>query len=104
MFCSAIHVAVIHDQLEALTSLVDVVETLPESCKILDTTNKQQQTALHIACLTDNFEALTVSVSVPSFRFKIVFAIAFVFIKTSFDFLYPFHLFRNNDYAFALVL
>ena len=53
--------AVIHDQLEALSCLLDVVQTVDCNKKIINSVNKQQQTALHIAVLTDNVEAVIVS-------------------------------------------
>uniref|UniRef100_H2YII0 RHD domain-containing protein n=1 Tax=Ciona savignyi TaxID=51511 RepID=H2YII0_CIOSA len=55
---SVLHVAVIHDQLEVLSSLLDVVATLDNKQSIVDAINKQKQTALQVAVLTDNVEAV----------------------------------------------
>ena len=61
LFFSLIHVAVIHDQLDVLSAILDVVKTLPYCNSVVNTANKQQQTPLHIAALVDNLEAVIVS-------------------------------------------
>ncbi|XP_076824171.1 nuclear factor NF-kappa-B p105 subunit-like isoform X2 [Clavelina lepadiformis] len=55
---SVLHVAVIHDQLVALSAYLDVISTLSNSEEILNSMNKQMQTPLHIAALTDNVTAV----------------------------------------------
>nr|CAB3264307.1 NFkBp105 NFkB protein [Phallusia mammillata] len=55
---TVLHLAVIHDQLEVLTSILDVVVTLEKKEEILNKQNQQKQTALHIAAMTDNLEAV----------------------------------------------
>ena len=61
LFFSLIHVAVIHDQLDVLSAILDVVKTLPYCNSVVNTANKQRQTPLHIAALVDNLEAVIVS-------------------------------------------
>jgi len=56
-----LHLSVVHDQVEALSYLLDVISTMEERRAILDIRNKQQQTALHLATLTDNVDAVIVS-------------------------------------------
>jgi len=56
-----LHLSVVHDQVEALSYLLDVISTMEERRAILDIRNKQQQTALHLAALTDNVDAVIVS-------------------------------------------
>lgn len=61
LFWRVLHVAVIHDQIEVLNSLLDVVDTLEKKDDIINKQNKLKQTALHIAAMTDNLEAVIVS-------------------------------------------
>ena len=51
----------IHDQLDVLSSVLDVVASLENRDEILNSVNSDQQTALQIAVLTDNVEAVIVS-------------------------------------------
>ena len=61
MFDRVLHQAVINDQLEVLSSVLDVTLTLDNRDEILNRKNNDQQTALQIAVLSDNAEAVIVS-------------------------------------------
>nr|NP_001071772.1 NFkB protein [Ciona intestinalis]BAE06579.1 NFkB protein [Ciona intestinalis] len=55
---SVLHVAVIHDQMQVLSSLLDVIVTLNNKQNIIDAVNPQKQTALQMAVLSDNVDAV----------------------------------------------
>jgi len=69
MYFRALHLAVIFDQLDVLTPLLDVIATLDNRNEILNSVNNDQQTALQIASLTDNVEAVIVRTA----NFKFIF-------------------------------
>ena len=66
-YCRVLHLAVIYDQVDVLGSILDVVGTLENRYEILNCVNNDRQTAMQIAALTDNVEAVIVSEISPRF-------------------------------------